>query len=457
MKTLLTRTLAGLAVVILGLGVWFTAVRLEGGMPEVHVNLPSAILGATPELEIDIRDIKSGLRSVRVRLIQNEKTITLTEQGLPGSSLQRYQNQREYSVTLPLNTRQMGIQDGQARLEISARDYAWRNWFHGNHALVEQPITFDTRPPIIQVLTQAHYLTPGGSGLIIFRTSKDCSKAGVQVGDNYFPAYSGYFADPQIYLAFFALRHDQSSNTSLAVTATDHAGNQARSGFYYHIRRRTFKQDVMRISDGFLNMLLPKFDTPAAPGAADPRLEAFLHINRDLRIENDALVTALSQNSRPELMWEGTFLRFPNSAPMAGFGDHRKYEYRGEIVDEQTHLGVDLASTSQAPVPAANHGVVLLADDVGIYGQTVVIDHGFGLLTLYSHLSHLSVAAGQEVRRGDIIGNSGLTGLAGGDHLHFSVLVHNTFVNPLEWWDGTWIQNNITSKIQAVKGGATAN
>ena len=95
---------------------------------------------------------------------------------------------------------------------------------------------------------------------------------------------------------------------------------------------------------------------------------------------------------------------------------------------------------------------MILAEDVGIYGQTVVIDHGFGLLSLYAHLSYTSVASGQQVRRGDIIGNSGLTGLAGGDHLHFSILVHNTYVNPVEWWDGAWIENNISSKIRAVKG-----
>ncbi len=452
MKTLLARVFIGIVVLAIGLGGWFAGVRLEGRAPEVQIDLPSSILGATPELRVEIDDAKSGLRSVQVRLIQGSRTITLAEYDYAGSSLQRSGNQRHATLHLPLNTRQMGIQDGEAVLEISARDYAWRNWFHGNHALVEQPLTFDTRPPAVQILSQAHYINQGGSGLIIFRTSKDCPQAGVSVGDNYFPAYAGFFSDPQIYLAFFALRHNQGTDTQMFVSVTDHAGNQARSGFYHHIRRRTFKQDTLRISDNFLNMLLPKFNQIEPVDASNSRLASFLAINRNLRRENDAFLTALAKNSRPDLLWEGTFLRFPNSAPMAGFADHRKYEYHGEIIDEQVHLGVDLASTSQAPVPAANHGIVLLAEDVGIYGQTVVIDHGFGLLSLYAHLSHIMVSPDQQVSRGDIIGNSGLTGLAGGDHLHFSVLVHNTFVNPLEWWDAAWIENNITNKLDAVKG-----
>jgi len=72
------------------------------------------------------------------------------------------------------------------------------------------------------------------------------------------------------------------------------------------------------------------------------------------------------------------------------------------------------------------------------------------LFSLYGHLSSIAVKKGQMVSRGDIIGNSGMTGLAGGDHLHFSIIVHRTYVNPVEWWDSNWIANNITSKLEEV-------
>jgi murein DD-endopeptidase MepM/ murein hydrolase activator NlpD len=64
----------------------------------------------------------------------------------------------------------------------------------------------------------------------------------------------------------------------------------------------------------------------------------------------------------------------------------------------------------------------------------------------------MSVSAGQGVKRGDIIGNTGATGFAGGDHLHFSVIVGGVFVNPIEWWDPHWIRDNVTIKLEIIPG-----
>jgi murein DD-endopeptidase MepM/ murein hydrolase activator NlpD len=132
---------------------------------------------------------------------------------------------------------------------------------------------------------------------------------------------------------------------------------------------------------------------------------------------------------------------------MAQFADHRTYYYKGNKVDEKDHLGVDLASLANSPVPAANHGRVLFAGELGIYGKAVVLDHGQGLTSLYGHLSSIRVSKGQDVQKGDILGATGSTGLAGGDHLHFSILVNGVFVNPIEWWDGHWIRDNIQKKM----------
>jgi murein DD-endopeptidase MepM/ murein hydrolase activator NlpD len=122
--------------------------------------------------------------------------------------------------------------------------------------------------------------------------------------------------------------------------------------------------------------------------------------------------------------------------------------HNGKEIDHQTHLGIDLASTRHAPIPAAANGrVVVAAHDFGIYGNAIIIDHGLGLQSLYSHLSQIDVAVGDTVKRGQIIGKTGATGMAGGDHLHFGVLCSGIPVNPYEWWDGTWIKNNITSKL----------
>jgi murein DD-endopeptidase MepM/ murein hydrolase activator NlpD len=137
----------------------------------------------------------------------------------------------------------------------------------------------------------------------------------------------------------------------------------------------------------------------------------------------------------------------PQSQVMAGFAEQRTYLYQGREVDRQTHLGIDLARVRQAPIPAANNGVVVLARFLGIYGDTVVIDHGYGLMTIYGHLSSIAVTEGQKVERGEIVGRTGVTGLAGGDHLHYGVMLAGFPVDPIEWSDGNWIRNRIARKL----------
>ena len=147
--------------------------------------------------------------------------------------------------------------------------------------------------------------------------------------------------------------------------------------------------------------------------------------------------------SRPERLWEGRFQRMARSSRRAGFAEYRTYYYSGKEVDHQVHLGIDLASTRKADVKAANSGVVVYAAYLGIYGEMVIIDHGLGVFSLYSHLSQINAAVGDAVTKETVLALSGTSGMAGGDHLHFSVLVNGVFVDPLEWWDKQWLNLNI--------------
>jgi murein DD-endopeptidase MepM/ murein hydrolase activator NlpD len=158
----------------------------------------------------------------------------------------------------------------------------------------------------------------------------------------------------------------------------------------------------------------------------------------------------LAAESRQAFLWDGSFLPMPNGQVMSPFAERRAYLYEDEQVDEQFHLGYDLASVRRAPVPAANGGVVVLAEYFGIYGNAVLVDHGYGLASLYGHLSEISVEAGQRVERGETVGLTGETGLAGGDHLHFAILLQGLPVDPVEWWDPKWIRDRIASKLGAV-------
>ena len=99
-------------------------------------------------------------------------------------------------------------------------------------------------------------------------------------------------------------------------------------------------------------------------------------------------------------------------------------------------------------VPAANSGVVVFTGPLTIYGNTVIIDHGLGLQTLYAHLSSIDVKVGEQVTKGRVLGRTGATGLAMGDHLHFEVLVAGVSVTPLEWWDAKWIRDRINRPLK---------
>jgi murein DD-endopeptidase MepM/ murein hydrolase activator NlpD len=122
-------------------------------------------------------------------------------------------------------------------------------------------------------------------------------------------------------------------------------------------------------------------------------------------------------------------------------------------VDQQTHLGFDLAKLAHSPIPASNDGKVLWAEDLGIYGNCVVIDHGFGLQSFYGHMSEFLVKKGDMVKKGQVIGKTGSTGLAGGDHLHFGMQVDGVQINPVEWWDPHWVKDRILSKLGQEMGG----
>jgi len=186
---------------------------------------------------------------------------------------------------------------------------------------------------------------------------------------------------------------------------------------------------------------------PLAPNAKTP-IDIFLYVNREVRKANRAKMAELSKDTSPTPLWKNSFLRQPKAATLAQFADHRTYYYEGKKIDEAYHLGYDLASVAQAEIEAANDGKVVWAEYLGIYGLCVVIDHGLGLQTLYAHMSQLDVHPGDQVSRGQIIGRSGATGMAGGDHLHFGVFVSGIPVQPVEWWDQHWLTDNIDSKLQ---------
>ena len=425
--------------------------RMEGHAPTAILEMASAALGAEGSLTLKVADPQNGIREIQVGLFKDGKETVLLDKHFPVGNIWMGGIFREETLSVPVEPRAHGITDGKAMLRITVRDYSWRRWGAGNQNYQERDVVIDTVPPSIDVLSGPLYITQGGSGVAVYKLSEDCKNSGVQVGDVFYPGYHGEFKDARVYMAFLALGFDQGGSTPLAVTATDFAGNEGRIGLQAHINARKFKHDQISITDGFLNWKMPEFVAQVPNAPADSMIDIFLQVNRELRRQNYEELIQYTAHPDTQLHWKGDFLRLPGAANRAGYADHRKYVYKGKVVDEQDHMGVDLASVQNSPVPAANSGKVVMVDSVGIYGNTVMIDHGFGLFSMYSHLSATNVSKGETVAKGDIIGKTGRTGLAGGDHLHYGMFVNQTFVNPIEWWDAHWIEDNILSKIKSVQ------
>jgi murein DD-endopeptidase MepM/ murein hydrolase activator NlpD len=308
------------------------------------------------------------------------------------------------------------------------------------------------------VLSTHHYINQGGAEMVVYRISPNDVQSGVVVGNLEYPGYPATgvtvdgikISDPGVRVAFFALLYDQPVDTPMHLFARDEAGNAARADFESRTFPKPARQSTIPLDDKFLDRVVPAIlagTTEIKPEGST--IDKFLAINGELRRKNAAKIASFAAQSAPELYWRGVvFHPFTNSAVESAFADRRTYTYQGKEIDHQTHLGFDLASYATTPIVAANRGKVVFAEELGIYGNCVIIDHGMGVQSLYAHLSQIGVKPGDMVDKDQQIGRSGMTGLAGGDHLHFTMLVNGQMVNPVEWWDAHWIQDRILRKLR---------
>jgi murein DD-endopeptidase MepM/ murein hydrolase activator NlpD len=332
----------------------------------------------------------------------------------------------------------LGLKEGKATMEATVRDRSWRNWFRGRTSSLTREVAIDLVPLNLTFLSVNHLLHSGGTGLIRYRLNKPAKESGIMVGGRFFSGFPQPGGSSEEYVVLFEVPRDAGGTITAQLAARPEMGQEARQQVSLKVKPRRWRHDRLNLSEDFLRRVAADFPN-ASPG--NP-LSAFLEVNRDLRRANHGRIKEACRDSRPQPLWSGAFLRYLGK-PMARFGDRRSYFYQNREVDQQVHLGEDLASLVHSQVPAANNGVVVLAEPVGIYGQTVILDHGLGVFSQYSHLSKMEVKAGQEVKKGAILGLTGTTGLAGGDHLHFSMLLQGEFVDPLEWWDPHWLKDQV--------------
>jgi murein DD-endopeptidase MepM/ murein hydrolase activator NlpD len=406
--------------------------------PAIRFDPAPAAIGIETPVKVQVTS-PHGLRSLKVFIEQNNQRYPIYGKDEPSTRLFWHRGVAPLEVTVLAGKKRVdALQDGAARVVVEAV----ANDFRASKAERAADVAVHTKPPQVTVDDGQHYIRQGGSELVTFTVSGDWNEAGVRVGKNTFRSWPlGGKANRRVCL--FAFSWDTPENTVPLVYVRNAAGNEATARFWFKVFPKKYRKRDLNIDDRFLEKVVNQIDH----GAPGDLLTRFLKINGELRRQNSQTLSDLRLKTADHFLWKGAFLQLGNSKVESHFADQRSYIYKGKKVDEQMHLGYDLSVTKNVPVQAENSGKVVWASELGIYGNCIVIDHGYGLQSIYGHLSSLDVKPGDGVKKGQTIGKSGATGLASGDHLHYSMQVDGVQVDPVEWWDAHWIHDRIMSKL----------
>jgi hypothetical protein len=432
-----------LLAVICGGAAWIWAGRQPG--PTVEFRQPDRFVGQSSTLELMVQAPQGQFSQLEVAIEQGGKSYPVFSIEQPTEATTKQDAADRLYVMRPIGKSAIpALQQGPARIIVrTARPvlYGMRN----ASTEATRDVQVRLEPPQASILSTFHYVNLGGAEFVVYRATPADVESGVRVGDRTYPGFPataiGVQNDPALHVAFFALSYDQDVNTPISVFATDPAGNTALAAVDHMAFTKPFSRSTIPI-DNWVARVVPPIvaNTPEMQlsTAPDDVVQTFVHINSDLRRQNAQTIAALAKKTAPEMMWKEPFQPLGNAAVEARFADFRTYTFMGKEIDRQVHLGFDLAVTQHVPILAAQRGVLVHAGYLGIYGNCVIIDHG--------------LKVGDKVEKGQVLGLSGMTGLAAGDHLHFTVLVNGTAVNPVEWWDIKWMQDRVFRKVREAGG-----
>ena len=428
------------------------AVMRVGPEPQIEVHASRPGIGKHTTVIVKVTEPGRGLGRVTVELAQEALQKTLADRPNTPRRFWAFWGARQTAEDLSVEVGKdaiPGLRPGQATIRVTAERAG--TWLRHPPPVVKEltlPVRFS--PPTIERMSSEVYLSQGGSEIVVYKVGETSVRDGVQAGDWFFPGFPLPGGGAHDRFTVFAMPYDVSDVAKVRLTAVDDLGNEAALGCVDKFFPKPFKEDTIPLNDAFMAKVVPEI-LSHTPDVQDKGalLENYLALNRDLRKVNAEKLKALAKDSKAEFLWRRTFLPIANSAVKSSFADRRTYVYEGKPVDKQDHLGFDMASVKHAPIISVNDGVVVLAEYFGIYGNTVVVDHGYGLMSLYGHLSSIGVQLGQKVERGGTLGQSGETGLAAGDHLHFAMLLQGLAVTPVEWWDEHWIKDRVARKLGA--------
>ena len=410
-------------------------VLLRSATPTIDLPNPTAFLGQATPVTVHVHDAH-GVRKAAAFVEQNGARFQVWAMSQAANTPDSTWNFTAGIKSTPQ------LRDGKAKLIVEATS----NDLRGKQARVEQDVTVVSQPPTVSVDSDQHYLYLGMADLATFSVAGGWTQAGVRVGDQNYRAWpiaggkSGLFA-------LFAFAWNMPAGTIPVVYASNGTGNDVTSPISFEFPKKEqpkYTTHDLQVSDAFMQKVVGELD----PNGSGDAVVRFVRINSEMRRANNKTLADLQSKTADHFLFSQPFTRQSHAQAEATFADVRNYIYHGNKIDQQVHLGYDLAVTQHVGVESSNDGTVVYAAPLGIYGNCIVVDHGYGLQTIYGHLSHIDVHEGDVVKRGQVMGQSGMTGMAGGDHVHFAMQLDGVQIDPKEWWDPHWIQDHIARRVE---------
>jgi murein DD-endopeptidase MepM/ murein hydrolase activator NlpD len=424
-----------LAIVLIVILVPIVVVVARSARPVLDLTTDVKTIGQATPVSVHVTDPR-GIKSASAAIVQNGQTFMVWQLPQPLKA-----KEATWNFTAGVRTTAL-LKDGPAKLMVEAKS----NDLLHRSAKVERDVTVVTRPPSVSVDSEQHYIYIGMADLATFDVSGAYTTAGVRVGDQSFRAWPMPGGKPGMF-ALYAFAWNMPQTTVPVVFAANGAGNDVTSPLTVIFPKKEqphYTVHQLQVSDQFMQKVVGELD----PNGTGDMVARFVKINNDMRKANNKTLSELRLKTADHFLFSQPFQRQSHSAAEATFADLRHYIYQGKEIDQQVHLGYDLAVTQHVGVEASNDGRVVWAAPLGIYGNCIVVDHGYGLQTIYGHLSHIDVHEGDAVKRGQVMGHSGMTGMAGGDHIHFAMQLDGVQIDPKEWWDSHWIQDHVARRVE---------
>ena len=407
---------------------------LRSATPVVDLPSPVTVLGQSTPVNVHVSD-PHGIRHIAAFVEQNGTRYQVGETAQPSTQPDTTWNFAAGVKATPQ------LQDGNAKLIVEATS----NDLLRKTGRWEHDVRVVTRPPSVTADSDQHYLYRGMADLATLTVSGSWTEAGVRVGDQKFRAWPMPGGKPGMF-SLYAFAWNMPAETVPVAYASVGAGTDATSPLVVVFPKKEqpkYTTHDLQVSDAFLQKVIGELDPN---GSGDPAAR-FVKINSEMRRANNQTLSDLRLKTANTFLWSKPFIRQAHSQAEANFADVRNYIYHGKKIDQQVHLGYDLAVTQHVGVEASNDGKIVYAAPLGIYGNCIVVDHGYGLQTIYGHLSQIGVHEGDTVKQGQVMGLSGQTGMAGGDHIHFAMQLDGVQIDPKEWWDPHWIKDHIAKRI----------